>query len=84
MTDTLLPERKIFSSLSNKNRIFNVEVYIEKNEFLFIKARINKEKNSYENKYNVNHIKKNKYFQICESIYEIFLTLISIINSKEK
>jgi hypothetical protein len=88
MTDAPLPVKKTFSCLSNKNENFNLEIYIENNEFLLIKAILNNEKNNlckyYENKFNINNIKKNQYFQICESIYDIFLTINSMIDNNDK
>ena len=67
MTDAPLPVKKTFSCLSNKNENFNVEIYIENNEFLLIKATLNNEKNNlckyYENKFNINNIKKTNIFK---------------------
>ena len=71
------------SVTSDKNTKFDIKIYYI-NEYLYIEG-ITKEifpQKSYKRKYNLNEIKENKFFYMCENIQEVYEELDNLMNSK--
>ena len=79
-----IPNSSIKLSItSDKNNKFDIKIYYI-NEYLYIEGIIkeNFPQKSYKRKYNLNEIKENKFFYMCENIQEVYEELDNLMNSK--
>ena len=79
-----IPNSSIKLSItSDKNNKFDIKIYYI-NEYLYIEG-ITKEifpQKSYKRKYNLNEIKENKFFYMCENVQDVYEELDNLINSQ--
>ena len=71
------------SVTSDKNTKFDIKIYYI-NEYLYIEGIIkeNFPQKSYKRKYNLNEIKENKFFYMCENVQDVYEELDNLINSQ--
>ena len=75
MEDAPLPNEYSISLKSDKNNAFNLKFIGFDNYLLIQSKKESKDNNIYENKIQLSDIKLNKYFSICDSIYDVILSL---------
>ena len=79
-----IPNSSIKLSItSDKNNKFDIKIYYI-NEYLYIEGIIkeNFPQKSYKRKYNLNEIKENKFFYMCENVQDVYEELDNLINSQ--
>ena len=79
-----IPNSSIKLSItSDKNNKFDIKIYYI-NEYLYIEGIIkeNFPQKSYKRKYNLNEIKENKFFYMCENVQDVYEELDNLMNSK--
>ena len=84
MEKTQIPNSSIKLSItSDKNNKFDIKIYYI-NEYLYIEGIIkeNFPQKSYKRKYNLNEIKENKFFYMCENVQDVYEELDNLINSQ--
>ena len=76
MEDAPLPNEYSITLKSDKNNIFNLK-FIGIDNYLLIQSKQESKDNNniYENKIQLSDIKLNKYFSICDSIFDVLLSL---------
>ena len=75
MEDAPLPNENTIILKSDKNNIYKIKFTAKDNYLLVQSIKESKENIIYENKIQLSDIKLNKYFSICDSIYDVLLSL---------
>ena len=75
MEDAPLPNENIILVKSDKNNTYKIKFTALDNYLLIQSMKESKENIIYENRIQLTDIKLNKYFSICDSIYDVLLTL---------
>ena len=81
MEDAPLPNKCSLSLISDKNNKYNINFTNIENDLLITSTKISDKNVIYEEKIHLNDIKANKYFSICQSIYDVLLTLNSNLSN---
>ena len=83
MEDAPLPNKHAITLKSNKGNKYNIN-FTNIENYLSITSINESNKNViYEDKIHLDDIKSNKYFSICQTIYDVLLTINSILSSGE-
>ena len=75
MEDAPLPNENTISLKSDKNNIYKIKFTANDNCLLIQSIQEFNNNNIYEDKIQLNEIKLNKYFSICDSIYDVLYSL---------
>ena len=71
MDDAPLPNENSIILKSDKNIIYKIKFIANDNYLLLQSFKDNKDEITYEDKIHLNTIKLNKYFSICDSIFDV-------------
>jgi len=82
MEDAPLPNKYSISLISDKNKKYDI-IFTNIDNYLLICTNKTYNNIIYEEKMSLNDIKKNKYFSICESMYEVLISLNSNLSNKD-
>ena len=84
MDDAPLPNENSIILKSDKNIIYKIKFIANDNYLLLQSFKDNKDEITYEDKIHLNTIKLNKYFSICDSIFDVMEALKPNLSNKIK
>ena len=84
MDDAPLPNENSIILKSDKNIIYKIKFIANDNYLLLQSFKDNKDEITYEDKIHLNTIKLNKYFSICDSIFDVMEALKQNLSNKIK
>ena len=84
MDDAPLPNENLIIVKSDKNTIYKIKFTVNDNYLLLQSFKDCKDESTYEDKIHLNTIKLNKYFSICDSIFDVMEALKPNLSNKIK